>query len=576
MRTAKRIGLATAVTVLLLGVAVEAGSVEIQPLARARRTTSPLTTDEWGVCGPVFGSLKASTEIYVMDIGGGNLTNLTHSRGHEAFPAWSPDGTQIAFARRDGGQLILSVMDADGTNVKDLTQQDYSRGIKDVDSTPAWSPDGKHIAFSTTRDGNCEVYVMGADGSNPMNLTKNPGWDAYPTWSPDGTQIAFATNRDGDKEIYAMRADGTKVRNLTKAPDCDDWTPAWSPDGKQIAFASMRDGNNEIYIMDRDGGNPRNLTRNPADDQFPAWTPDGTEIAFLRTRRGPPEVLLTSMDGRPEQRLIPDWSARRMTVPLPRHPQWSPDGKRIVFWGIANPSRTAPTRTWLYLGVNGELITPSATNRSPANNMLQLVPEGDGLAVVHSEPNWCGTYAVIQGDGRIVLAPNATGPANHAEAASAWPFTDKTGRPSAPPPDTVIAKDSPADWWPAPPADNLAWVFLLADGSLLGPPEGLEPRPNVLWINRRGAGLEMTYSGPLRRGEVYAVVAPDRKVTLVNPESRPEYPQTLAAWWPFIDEKGAIAVRPFDVGLSSDSDNPIPITFYPDGSASMPAPDILY
>jgi TolB protein len=98
------------------------------------------------------------------------------------------------------------------------------------DMLPAWSPDGSRIAFArgTTEDGvpKVEVYVMDADGSNVMNLTRHPAQDSSPTWSPDGRRIAFSTNRGGNHEIYVMEADGSRVANLTHHPAADT-QPAW-------------------------------------------------------------------------------------------------------------------------------------------------------------------------------------------------------------------------------------------------------------------------------------------------------------------------------------------------------------
>ena len=99
---------------------------------------------------------------------------------------------------------------------------------------PAWSPDGNRIAFASERDGNWEVYVMNADGTNIINLTKHPAKDGRPDWSPDGNRIAFSSDRDrkddDDKnvEIYVMNADGTNPINLTNHPAIDS-SPAWEP-----------------------------------------------------------------------------------------------------------------------------------------------------------------------------------------------------------------------------------------------------------------------------------------------------------------------------------------------------------
>jgi Tol biopolymer transport system component len=92
--------------------------------------------------------------------------------------------------------------------------------------TPAWSPDGTQIAFRSDRDGSSDVYVINTDGTGLQDLTDDPAFDWAPSWSPDGSQIAFQTNRDGDWEIYIMNADGTAPTNLTHNP-ADDQLPFW-------------------------------------------------------------------------------------------------------------------------------------------------------------------------------------------------------------------------------------------------------------------------------------------------------------------------------------------------------------
>jgi Tol biopolymer transport system component len=112
------------------------------------------------------------------------------------------------------------VMNADGSGRRRLTSD------PEMDFDPAWSPDGSRIAFRSHRDGNEEVYVMAADGSAERNLTNNAGSDYSPSWSPDGTTIAFASDRDGDpNEIYVMNEDGSNPTRVTDNPGIDEYPP---------------------------------------------------------------------------------------------------------------------------------------------------------------------------------------------------------------------------------------------------------------------------------------------------------------------------------------------------------------
>jgi len=285
----------------------------------------------------VFESQRdGNRDIYVMDIDGGNVRRLTHTHGSgfrmnwEA--KWSPDRTRIAFvSNRDvqataqagssQDEFEIYVMEADGGNLRRLTHNDV------LDRTPAWSPDGSKIAFVSNRDGTPNIYVMDADGANVRRLTHRPAVDADPCWSPDGNRIVFASSpldTGATSEIYVMDAVGSGVRRLTNN-DFTDIAPAWSPDGVTIAFSSLRDGHWEIYVMNADGLNVRRLTRHPNAGYRPRWSGDGSRIIFQSTTLGDGSTTLEDGGSYEIAVMASDGSnIRRLTFNhvFDAHPDW--------------------------------------------------------------------------------------------------------------------------------------------------------------------------------------------------------------------------------------------------------------
>ena len=278
--------------------------------APVRLVSSP--ADESGIAWSPDGSRIAfvsgaelmsarNAEIYVVDLAtlapGAAPARLTSNQAGDYSPAWSPDGSRIAFVSERDGNADIYVMNADGSAPTRLTSNAWR------DTRPAWSPDGSRIAF-VSGDERTDIYVIDADGSGQVKLTDSFATDQDPAWSPDGTRIAFVSG-DMNAEIHVIDANGSENRRLTSASGLDV-SPAWSPDGRTIAFRSHRDGDSEIYLLGADGSDQVNLTNHPADDEFPAWSPDGRTIAFASDRDGAFDLYMMSADGSGLARLIDD------------------------------------------------------------------------------------------------------------------------------------------------------------------------------------------------------------------------------------------------------------------------------
>ncbi len=227
---------------------------------------------------------RIGKEIYICDYDGENQARVTQNRSLNIAPAWSPDRRSLAFTSWAAGNADVFV----ASIFERLPLQRPARGSNRVmNSLPAWSPDGRRVAFVSNRDGNDEIYVMNADGSGLQRLTNNQAIDSSPAWSPSGADIAFISDRTGSPQIYVTSADGVGVAQpITRESYCD--RPTWSPAPyNEIAYTSRTAPNIfDIRIIDMATRKIRQVTFGEGHNESPAYAPNGRHIAFMSNRSG--------------------------------------------------------------------------------------------------------------------------------------------------------------------------------------------------------------------------------------------------------------------------------------------------
>ena len=190
------------------------------------------------------------TETFIINADGSNqrlLISTQHLQEKEdGLPVWSPDGGRIAFYSNRTGDNDIFVIDVSGENLTNLTQSPETSEI-----VPSWAPDGTHILYKSGH-----FYTLRLSDGHRRQLTQEDGVRNSPTWSPDGKYIAFSGDLRGEldnEDIYILDIETSVEKRLTIHPD-NDFRPAWSPDGVYIVFKSDRgDPDKGDPLVDGDG-----------------------------------------------------------------------------------------------------------------------------------------------------------------------------------------------------------------------------------------------------------------------------------------------------------------------------------
>ena len=232
-------------------------------------------------------------EIYIADYDGENQRRVTVNRSLAINPSWSADGRAIAYTSYRRGYPDIYV-----SYIYQGKMDQPTAGTETVHNfLPAFSPDGSRIAFMTNRDGNMEIYTVNRDGSGLRRVTRHPGNDSTPTWSPAGNQIAFTSDRSGSPQIYIVDADGLgQPRRITSESWADRAT--WSPAPyNEIAYAGRNGPGFDIKIFSLEQGQIRTITDSTGSNESPAWSPNGRHLAFASTRAGRTHIFTIARDG---------------------------------------------------------------------------------------------------------------------------------------------------------------------------------------------------------------------------------------------------------------------------------------
>jgi len=250
-------------------------------------------------------------ELFVMDMDGSNVRQLTNERALAMSESWDPSGTRLVYtsfrnrvpdlflmnvgskstkqithtteleigahflgndriiaSRTEGGDSDIVILSTDGVIQRRLTQPNRA-----IDVSPVPSPDGSQVVFCSDRSGGPQIYKMGIDGSNQKRISfVNSNFCTSPAWSPTRDKIAFVCRADGNFQIFVSDINGENVLQLTSSGSNED--PEFSPDGRYLTFSSTYFGGGyNIAIMRTDGTSIKQVSKARGGDFEPAWGP---------------------------------------------------------------------------------------------------------------------------------------------------------------------------------------------------------------------------------------------------------------------------------------------------------------
>jgi TolB protein len=247
-------------------------------------------------------------ELHVADADGYNSQFILAHREPIISPAWSPDGSRIAYVSFEQRKSIVFLHEMSG-------QRRILANFEGSNSAPAWAPGGERLAVVLSKDGVAQIYTLRAEGGEPDRLTFSNAIDTEPSFSPDGKWLLFTSDRGGSPQIYRMPAGGGNAERVTFEGSYNV-TPRYSPDGKSFAFIQRSQGRYSLAVMDLGARQIQILTDGQLDGS-PTFAPNGRLVMYASIVKGRGILAAVSSDGRIKQKI----TASALDV---REPAWGP------------------------------------------------------------------------------------------------------------------------------------------------------------------------------------------------------------------------------------------------------------
>ena len=247
--------------------------------------------------------------LQVADADGANPQTVVSSNEPIISPAWSPDGTKLAYVSFEKKKPIVFVQSLTSGS------REMVANYKGNNSAPTWSPDGSKLAIVLTYGANSQIYTIDASGGGLKQVTKSNAIDTEPAFSRDGNWIYFSSDRGGRPQIYRVAAGGGDASRVT-FEGAYNVSPRFSPDGKSLVYIRNDGGKFRVAMQDLASGQTQLLSEG-SQDESPSFAPNGRVILYATKLGGRGSLAAVSSDGKVRQRL----SESRGDV---REPAWGP------------------------------------------------------------------------------------------------------------------------------------------------------------------------------------------------------------------------------------------------------------